>query len=167
MPYIYGPTAGPLWGNAILTRYPILEFREVDLPPRDLQLLRGFLWARLDLGGGQELQVINTHYHHREEEGEIRVRQSQALIEFMGGVGRTVVMGDLNARPSELEIVMLRDAGLVDALAGVVPGYTSPSDDPEKRIDYILVSPEFTVTDVVIPNSTASDHRPVVATVSE
>ena len=52
MPYVYGPTAGSLWGNAILSRLPILEWESVDLPPKGLILPRGYLWARLELGDG-------------------------------------------------------------------------------------------------------------------
>ena len=112
--------------------------------------------------------MINTHYHHREKEGEIRVQQSQALLTFIEEkrASQVVVMGDLNARPHEQEIKMLKDAGLVDALEDLVPGYTSPSDGPEKRIDYILVSKDLEATEPLIPATTASDHLPVVVTVS-
>ena len=166
MPYLYGPTAGPLWGNALLTRYPVQEFQEVDLPPTDLRLPRGFLWARLDLGQGGELEVINTHYHHKQEDGDIRLGQSEALLAFSGTTERTVVMGDLNARPHEPEIKMLLENGLADVLDEVVPGYTSSSDNPVKRIDYILVGQGLVASDPKIPTSIASDHLPIVATVT-
>jgi endonuclease/exonuclease/phosphatase family metal-dependent hydrolase len=167
MPYIYGATTGPLWGNAILTRYPVLEFQEVSLPPRSLPLLRGFLWARLDIGDGQQIHVINTHFHHLEEDGKIRENQSRVLLKFMAGTNQTVLMGDLNASPFDDEIALLQRAGLKDALAEIIPGYTYPSDDPTKRLDYIMVTQDLTAEQPMIPYSTASDHLPVVANISE
>ena len=168
LPYIYGPTAGSLWGNAVLTRYPILEWGTVDLPPRDLLILRGILWARLDVGNGEELLVLATHYHHPEEDTAVRVIQTRSVLEFWGGRNRTVFLGDLNSRPWEEPVEMLKRAGLVDAidLAGIEPGYTSPPDAPKKRIDYIWLSGDLGVIDTAIPGSLASDHLPVVSTIT-
>ena len=168
MLYVYGPTDGPLWGNALLTRYPVLEWGEEDLPPRDLLFTRGFLWARLDVGNGQELLMINTHYHHPKEDTAIRITQSQAILDFWDGKERTIFLGDLNTRLGETPVEMLRRAGLADALdlAGVEPGFTTPPEDPQRRIDYIWLSPDLGVIDAVIPRSLASDHLPVVAAVA-
>jgi len=45
-------------------------------------------------------------------------------------------------------------------------GYTSDTETPQKRIDYILVSPEFSAkTCEVIRNAYGSDHLPVWAEV--
>lgn len=165
LPYVFGPTADPYWGNAILSRYPIVEYAEHDLPPRDLPVLRGFVVAQIDLGNGDRLQVIATHYHHVEGETDVRQLQSEAILEFWDGAGRTVLLGDLNAQPHDPEIEILRQAGLVDALAGIEPppAYTHPSINPSVRIDYIWVSPDLKVNDAWVPLSNASDHLPVVA----
>ena len=167
MPYISGPTVDPLWGNAILSRYPIREWGNVPLPPRDLPLKRGFLWARIDLGGGETLLVIATHLHHVEEEGHVRQLQVPELVTFWARRDRTVLMGDLNAWPDSPEMAILRDAGLKDAWAeiGSGPGYTFRSDALYQRIDYIWVSPDLSVSDLDIPHSTASDHLGVAVTV--
>ena len=50
---------------------------------------------------------------------------------------------------------------------GVEHEYISfPSDMPDRKIDYIFVSPDITVSDADIPPVVASDHRPYIATVS-
>ena len=167
MPYIFGPATGSLWGNAILSRYPILEWENVKLPPKDLLFQRAYLWARLDLSDGQDLLVVTTHLHHIREDADVRAQQVQELLDFWGGDDRTVIMGDFNARKLDAEAQMIRDAGLADVLdlAGIEPGYTVPSEDPKYRIDYIWLSPDLTAEEVVIPASEASDHMPVVATV--
>ncbi len=167
MPYVFGPTADPLWGNAILSRYPIIEYGNVPLPP-DLPLRRGFLWARIDLGHGEEMLIIATHLHHVREEGHVRSLQVPVILEFWGGRDRTVILGDMNAEPGAPEIALYRNAGLRDAFAeiGEGPGYTFPSTRPSIRIDYILVSPDLKVMDLVIPQSSASDHLGIALTVS-
>jgi endonuclease/exonuclease/phosphatase family metal-dependent hydrolase len=167
MPYIFGPTADRVWGNAILSRYPIKEWKHVPLPPRNLLLKRGFLWARIDLGSGDELLFIATHFHHIEEDSAIRQLQALEIVKFWNQRPRTVFVGDLNAKPDAPEIAILREAGLRDAFAliGSGSGLTWPSDKPNQRIDYIWVSPDLTVRNLGMPRSTASDHLGVVVTV--
>ena len=167
MPYVYGPTADPLWGNAILSRYPIIDHRGLDLPPRDLPLLRGFLWARIEVGEDDYLDIITTHFHHIGKDSEIRVGQSKTILDFWGGAGRTVFLGDLNGVPDDPEIEMLAEEGLFDALdlAAVSPGYTYKSVGPYKRIDYIWLSPDLKASKAVIPQSNASDHLGVAITI--
>lgn len=168
MPYIFGPTADPVWGNAILSRYPIKEWDNVPLPPRTLPLLRGFLWARVDIGG-KELLFIATHYHHVEKDTEIRQQQSSEIVKFWNQRARTILIGDLNATPDAREIAMLRDAGLRDAFAaiGTGNGFSWPSDAPNQRIDYIWFSSDLSVRDLVMPQSTASDHVGIAVTVEK
>ncbi|MBI5032257.1 MAG: endonuclease/exonuclease/phosphatase family protein [Chloroflexi bacterium] len=169
MPYVFGPTADRLWGNAILSRYPIKQWGNVPLPPRDLKLKRGFTWARIDVGNGDEVFFIATHYHHIENDTEIRQQQSPEIVKFWNQQPRTIFMGDLNASPDAKEIGMLRDAGLKDAFAliGTGEGLSWPSDNPNQRIDYIWVSSDLNVRDLQMPTSTASDHLGVAVTVDK
>jgi endonuclease/exonuclease/phosphatase family metal-dependent hydrolase len=164
MPYVSGPTADPFWGNAILSRYPIVEYTEYDLPPRDLPVRRGLLSATMDLGNGGQIRVIATHYHHVEGATAIRQLQAQGTIKIWDSDEQTVLLGDLNAVPDDPEMVMLKQASLVDALAGIEPPvYTWPAPNPYLRIDYIWVSPDLKARDVHVITSNASDHLAVVA----
>lgn len=169
MPYVFGPTADCVWGNALLSRYPITEWKNVPLPPRHLALKRGFLWARIDIGGGEELLIIATHLHHIEHDSAIRQLQMPELVKFWNQRPRTILLGDLNATPDTPEIAILRQAGLRDAfaIAGTGPGFTWPSDKPKERIDYIWVSADLAVRHLMIPRSTASDHLAIVITVEK
>jgi endonuclease/exonuclease/phosphatase family metal-dependent hydrolase len=171
MPYVFGPTADPFWGNAILSRYPILAYSREDLPPRSLFILRGFIVALIDIGNRERLKVIATHFHHLEGQTDIRQLQSQAILDFLDGIdnNHTVLLGDLNAEPTDQEILMLQQARLRDAAAGMNPelAYTFASDNPHQRIDYIWVSSDLRVGDVQVPLSTASDHLPVVAVIDK
>ena len=169
MPYVFGPTTGPLWGNAILSRYPILGYTQRDLPPRDLFLLRGLTVALIDLGNDTRLKVVATHFHHLDGDTDIRQLQAGVTLDFLAGADRTVLLGDFNAHANDREMEMFRQAGLVDTAAALdpAPACTFPSTNPQKRIDYIWLSTDLKVNCIQVPVSNASDHLPVIAVIDE
>jgi endonuclease/exonuclease/phosphatase family metal-dependent hydrolase len=71
------------------------------------------------------------------------------------------VVGDFNAGPGAAELQTLLAAGLDHAAPPAEP--TFPSDRPEHRIDYILLSRELIAVECQVIASTASDHLPVAA----
>ena len=165
MPYVFGPTADPFWGNAILSRYPIVAYSRENLPPPELVIRRGFTVALIDLGADQRIKVIATQFDHLEGDTDIRQLQAQTIIDFWGGLDRTVLLGDLNAGPQSPEIYKLYYSRLEDAGLRFKSANTFPSNNPQERIDYILISPDLTASDVGVLSSTASDHLPVVAVI--
>jgi endonuclease/exonuclease/phosphatase family metal-dependent hydrolase len=166
MPFIFAPASDAQWGNAVLSRYPIVHAEVHPLPPDDLLLLRSLLRATIDIGGG-EVTLIATHLHHRGGDGEIREQQVPVLVEAWGGGPAAVILGDLNATPETPEIGLLAEAGLLNASAlSGVPAYTSPSTGAEREIDYIWYSPDLAGSDFRVYLSTASDHLPVGVTLS-
>jgi endonuclease/exonuclease/phosphatase family metal-dependent hydrolase len=166
MTAIWGPTADGQWGNAILTRLPVLEYENRPLPTAELLLQRGYMVVRLDRGNGETLNYINTHYHHKEGEGDIRLQQSLEILGYWGERPSTIISGDLNAEHGEPEIDIFFQAGFRDVLdlTGVEPGYTYPAANPDRRIDYVWITPDIQPTTAVIPPIAASDHLPVGAT---
>lgn len=167
MEYVWGPTADAQWGNALFSRYPITDYELFPLPPDDVLLLRGHIWARIDLGAAEPLNVIATHFSHRDDQDQVRVVQASAILDTWSSQPRTVVLGDLNARPDSEAIRLLVENGLVDVSAeiGVQPTYTYYADNPDHQIDYILVSPDLGYSDFSIPRTSASDHLPLIATI--
>ncbi|MGH7417661.1 MAG: endonuclease/exonuclease/phosphatase family protein, partial [Candidatus Rokuibacteriota bacterium] len=167
MPYVWGPAADAIWGNAVLVRRPILTSANAELPRGGAPMRRAVLWAEVDVGRGERLLVIATHFHHVERQGHIREPQAAAVTRLWNRRERTVVLGDLNATPDAREIVMLKDAGLRDAfaLAGEGSGLTYSSVTPERRIDYIWVSPDLRPRDFRVLPGQASDHLGIVVTV--
>jgi endonuclease/exonuclease/phosphatase family metal-dependent hydrolase len=167
MPYVFGPTADPLWGNAVFSRYPITSVAHYDLEPRNLFLLRGFTQVSIDLGESY-LNVIATHFHHVDEGSDVRISQAEQLLDFWAGQLDTIIAGDFNARPASVEMQMMLAAGLTDSLSGRDDAsvYTYHSAHPYQRIDYIWVSPDIQVLDSEVIFTTASDHHPVVAVIS-
>jgi endonuclease/exonuclease/phosphatase family metal-dependent hydrolase len=166
MPFVFGYTADSVWGNAILSRYPIKDWGNLPLPPRTLLIRRGFVWAHIDVGGDQVL-VINTHYDDLDTDTEIRQEQSPEILKFWGQRPRTIFLGDLSARPEAREIALLRDGGLSDSftLGGAGDGFTYSSLAPSRRIDYVWVSSDLTARDFIIPRGAASDHLGIAVTI--
>jgi len=166
MSYVSGPTSDAQWGNAILSRFPILGAETYRLPPERLLIRRGYIAAQIDVGRGN-LTVIDTHFHHVEEEPEIRDVQAAALTEGWDGSPATVIVGDLNAPPDSVAMGILSGMGLVNVAAEMSSGpvLTYPADNPTSQIDYIWASPDLQFADAEVLQTTASDHRPVVATI--
>src|SRR5665811_2401091 len=93
----YGPTSGPLWGNAILTRLPVEDWSLHVLPPESLLLTRGLISADIDAGENRTLRVLATHLHHQANGGAIRLEQVEEIRRVWDGAENTVIAGDLNA----------------------------------------------------------------------
>jgi endonuclease/exonuclease/phosphatase family metal-dependent hydrolase len=166
MPYVFEPTADPFWGNAILSRYPITAYSRENLPPSDLLIQRGFIVALIDLSKYEQIKVITTQFDTLKGDTDIRQFQAQKIIDFWGGLGSTVILGDFSALSQNLDIVKFSQAGLGDAALTWKFRNTFPSNDPQERRDYIWTSPDVMVSDGWIPPSTASDHLPVVAVIN-
>ena len=170
MDYAWGPAADSVWGNAVFSRYPIVLSENHEMPNNDdLSLDRGFLWVEIDIGDRGPLRVIATHFHAGWDEGEHRIPQSEAIVERWAGSSRTVFLGDLNGRPGDPEITMLEEAGLLDSFidsGATGEGYTSSSDEPHQRIDYVWTSPDLESAEYSSTRSQASDHFPVAVTIN-
>lgn len=163
MAVVSGPTADRQWGNALLSRYPIVGVTVHRLPRDRLALRRGLIDVSLQVGQS-DLRVIVTHFHHVDADDAVRVEEAHALIDLWDGSEETIIAGDLNAVPSDQAIRVLDSAGLVDAAAEKVVA-TSPADNPRRRIDYVWSSPDLVVESAAVVETTASDHLPVVVTV--
>jgi endonuclease/exonuclease/phosphatase family metal-dependent hydrolase len=149
-----------LYGDALLSRHPILEWRHVLLPNQGGEQ-RGLLETVLNVDG-QRVRVVSTHLEYAS--ASERKAQAQAVVEHLEGSAEpVVVMGDLNGEPDDSGLAPLRDA-FTDAwaVAGDGDGFTNPSRDPHRRIDYVLVA-GLRPTHVEVLDSTASDHLAVRA----
>ncbi|SCF39831.1 Metal-dependent hydrolase, endonuclease/exonuclease/phosphatase family [Micromonospora purpureochromogenes] len=167
MPYVFAPAADPLWGDAVLSRWPLAAARTRRLPAMGAPTGAQALGVTVDLGADVRLAVVATHL--QPPPGREPVVQARAVAAFALGyaAGRPlVVAGDLNTEPGAPGFAEFTRAGLVDALAAARPLPTSPADDPREQIDHVFVSPGLTGADVVAPRGTASDHLPVAVTLT-
>ena len=103
--------------------------------------------------------VLVSHFGLNPDEAENAV---QTVVSNLAKE-KCVFMGDLNLRPENAILSPIR-AKLRDT-AELFEGekYSFPSDAPDRKIDYIFVSPDVTVLSADIPAIVASDHRPHIA----
>ncbi len=168
----FGPTQhyeGGLFGNAVLTRLPILDVMIQPLPytestPERVTYPRGAIVVTVMGPDGKPLRFISTHFQHNVPED--RVAEAKAINQYFASESEvpTILAGDMNARPEEepIQVLLKRWTNAIDKDA--TP--TAPSTKPRSRIDYIFYRPaaRFEVSETkVINEPLASDHRPVFA----
>ena len=156
----WGPAADPLWGNAILSRYPIVSVANRPMPNNDaLTFDRAFLTVEIDTPG-EPIQVVITHLHHIGREPQHRLPQVQALVDGVNWSRPTILLGDLNAQPHHRELRILTRSGLFTSER---PVPTFPADRPRRQIDYVLTTDHFKLAETWAVSTTASDHLPLLA----
>lgn len=151
--------SGPI-GNAILSRFPVVEWHNTLLPIASGREQRGLLHAVINVDG-TEISAYATHFDHAS--GVARLAQARTTIKVLAADPRPKILaGDLNTGPGGAPIRALRAAGLGDAWAvGSGAGNTVPARNPRNRIDYVLHDGWFTPLQAVVLASGVSDHRAV------
>jgi endonuclease/exonuclease/phosphatase family metal-dependent hydrolase len=151
------------FGNALLTRHPIVEVHRLDLSMARREP-RGALAATLDVGGAP-LHVLAAHLGLHIVERRFQVRQ---ILEYLDSVRNTffVVLGDFNDWLPGRSVVHVLDHRL-----GRPPRPASfPVRWPIVALDRIWVSPQRALRSIFAHTSPAarraSDHLPVVAEIS-
>ena len=163
---------GGEYGDAVLSKYPILEKRSYRLPcaaeqpgeDRSLCVIR----VQID---GKDLYVASTHLDHLSGDASRLVQATEIRrIRDPELEGDLILCGDLNAIPSS-NVIATMTSFLTNT--GPIDQYTFPSDDPSRKIDYIMYAPieHFGVQncqvvsrgDQQVGGVDASDHRPVIA----
>jgi endonuclease/exonuclease/phosphatase family metal-dependent hydrolase len=159
------PYQGGEYGNAVLTRFPVLGAVNTHYQMLRTNEQRGILQLTLAVYG-RPLVFMNTHIDYRGDDTErlLNVREIQSLT--ARHAGRPVVLcGDFNDTPGGRVHRKLKET-FDDAweLAGKADGWTFPASDPRKRIDYVWISKASGIRTTVagIPASDASDHLPLV-----
>jgi len=162
MYYTFLPTIGDLYGNAVLSRYPMQVTKRVAYAPGPTMRNqpRGALFVKIG-----DLLVIGTHLDHTSEGTFVRQDQVRTILREIGDATSVVVAGDLNAEPGEIEIRLFDQAGFQDL--GQSAGPTTTGDDPPKRIDYVwglgVVGAQAHTT---AENNLSSDHRGLVVNIT-
>jgi len=162
----FAPSADPVWGDALLTRLPVLSYRTVPLPRAGAPVGAQALAAVLRLGG-REVGIVATHLQRPGGgDPEEQARTVGALAAELGRARPVVVGGDLNSEPADPAFRSLLGSGLTDALAAARPLPTSPANRPRSEIDHVLTTPGVRSAQVSAPHSPLSDHLPVAVTLT-
>jgi endonuclease/exonuclease/phosphatase family metal-dependent hydrolase len=156
-------TGSAVYGNAVLSRWPIVASEVVPLPGRPGLETRTLLVCTIDTGEADgTITFACTHFSF--EEQEARSAQMAATAEVLAAAPAPLVLvGDFNTVPGSPELgpllAMSTDSW---AVVGDGPGLTCLALMPESRIDFVLAGSGVTPVSAVVPVTEASDHRPVV-----
>jgi endonuclease/exonuclease/phosphatase family metal-dependent hydrolase len=103
-------------GLAILSRYPISDVRRMALGPRTPPWeMRAALGATLELPGGDQLEVWNTHLSH--SDAFAREGQAHSLASALSGSGVRILGGDFNALATNTAVSTFADVDLEPVLS--------------------------------------------------
>lgn len=161
MPYVFAPSIGDLYGNAILSRFPMTDVKRVQFArqPSLRHQPRGAVSVRIG-----DVVIINTHLDDIADASAIRQEQIRTILREWDGERSVILAGDLNAAPGDLEMGLLSEAGFGDL--GEPAGPTTTMSDPPRRIDYIWGIGVIGSNPHTVMALAASDHRAVVVNVT-
>ena len=152
------------YGEAVLSRYPVIETKNNPLPHSDKAEPRAALEVHIELPGGVKIAFVGTHLDHQRDQGN-RMMQAKRIMELYENYNLPIVLaGDLNAAPGSDPINLLSRQWSYAAQDDPEP--TIPSVKPARKIDYIMYKPKgrWKIVEVrVIDEKVASDHCPVFA----
>lgn len=155
---------GLMFGNALLSRFPILSAQSFILPGLETGESRSLLYTLLETPFGN-LPTFVTHLNWKLHHGAVRLKQVRFIADrvaqlapIRAGLLPPVLMGDFNAEPDSDEIRFLRGLAVVEgasvffADAWIYGGdgghsatydrandYARTAREPSRRIDYIFV----------------------------
>jgi endonuclease/exonuclease/phosphatase family metal-dependent hydrolase len=153
------------YGNAILSRLPVLRSRH-NLLPRAASVERQGALQAVVQAHGEEILFLNTHLDFAPEETDrlIGVEEIVRIVHDYGGLP-AILCGDFNAPPGSASHERMKEHFLdVWEAIGDGPGCSFPSDSPDRRIDYLWLSREGKLVPrrVWLHHSLASDHLPLL-----
>ena len=175
------PFAQFRFGNAILSKYPIIEasaiqFTELHKPyERWLAGNHDALQAVVETPAGR-VRFIAVHLEVRSYIAQIAA--AKEILEIVDGSAEpTIIAGDFNTAPTGFDAYKANDAGentieLFDKqfvrqpLEENAEAFTFPSANPNRTIDWILVQSPLTIDAQTVIQSDLSDHLPVFATIN-
>ncbi len=172
----------PLWwraeGLAVLSHHRLAPHPPVVLTPEaSRRTFRRRILLPVEIVSDDEQRVLLVDAHLASEDDDYEHRNAQAaqLVGVLPGTLTEIVAGDLNSVPDSYAVALVLAAGFVDAWAvanptqGAAEGFTSPSNAPRHRIDYVLargfgrVVAAGVIADLGAAMAGLSDHRPVLA----
>lgn len=168
MNYAYGPAmeySGGEYGEAILSRFPLISIDNYILPWGDGSEPRALLVVRMEASEFGQLVFGGTHLAH--DSAADRAAQAKKINDLLMPIDDALVIlaGDLNAQPGSDPMNVLSEHWLDLAELAGSPQPTFPNDMPDRRIDYVLTKRADcwkVVKTEVIAALIASDHCPLL-----
>lgn len=158
---------GGEYGEGVLSKYTFIQTRNVALPFTPGNEPRAALEIITILPSGDTIAFVGTHLDHLENEKDRVAQVNKINQEFSLNKYPTILAGDLNAIPGSTPINILEEIWS-SSYNRKNPKPTFPSDNPIKKIDYVLFYPKThwkVHKTEVIQDSIASDHCAYLVTI--
>ena len=155
------------YGNGILSRFPIISAETILIPKPEIPAYSGYyesrclLKAKIDVCGGLEVGVIHFGLNQDEKENAVN-----AILTNIGDK-KSVLMGDFNITPDNPLLIPIKEKMFDTAALFKQELLSFPSDNPNRKIDYIFTSRDIKVLDADIPADIVSDHRPLITVIAD
>lgn len=153
---------GNPYGNAVLSKIPILSAEVIPISvPEECRFTDRHYENRciLNVKLNNSYTVLITHFGLNPDEQETA---HHVILENIANE-KCILMGDFNLTPDSDIIKSIRERMTDTSEMFTGPLLSFPSDAPERKIDYIFVSPDITLLSADIPDIIVSDHRPHTA----
>ena len=141
------------WGNALLSKHPIIENESFILSEKNsrtaIKIVIPF--------ENKNITIFSTHLVHAAHSVEVRLEQVSNLLQLVSN-NNTIVAGDFNDIPESESVsnmlnVMYKGADI------------SPTNE-DRRIDYIFTTKDIHVIEDGVIHSQASDHLPIYTVIT-
>lgn len=164
--YFFGKTItldnGILYGNAIVSKHRIINPTIITIPDpiiKDENVYyesRNIISSKID-----KYNVYVTHFGLAQKEQENAL---ETLRQEIVNKKNVIIMGDFNI--DEKNIFMINDSIQNTSNYKKRNNYTYPSTNPNKKIDYILLSKDINMQCLQIGEDIVSDHLPVIVSIN-
>ncbi len=156
------PYDGGEYGEGILSRYSFLTTKNHPLPYTEGKEPRAAAEVNVIIESGDTIRFIGTHLDHTRDDHNRFIQAKELNRALTKDERPAILVGDLNEEPDKRGMQHLFTEW-ERSFKTDVPTY--PSDEPVKKIDYVLFRPaeRWRVLEKrVLDERIASDHRPVL-----
>ena len=131
---------GGQYGNAILSKFPIIKNKNFLLPNVDSGEQRGLLRSQIQISNKENVLFFSTHLDHRRSDTE-RLASAEAINQIISINNKSpaILAGDFNDVP---ESPTLKELGKLWLRTNKKILKTIPASKPSRQIDYIFVQPK-------------------------
>lgn len=153
---------GGEFGNAMLSRYPIIEQKVFHLPARNNYEPRLMMMISCIVENGDTIHFYNTHLDHHSGDSDRPVQMEEIIRVVKADDAKVILIGDLNCQPGSEPLRALGE--YLERCCSDEKTY--PADEPKRIIDHVYYSKDHGMQCKnlrVIQEKVASDHRPIVA----
>ncbi len=152
---------GGTYGVGILSAYPLENCSLQPLDVRKGDEERVLASAEITVNG-QTVHIYNTHLSF--EDSQTRLQQIQAVNTVLVQNTPFILTGDFNAESFE-EFSNLSGVNAANTEETPYQTYIGDDDTVFRSIDNIFVSDNFEMKEVTLGDTSASDHKPLIAVI--